>query len=145
MAHSEPHDLADATTNELLAMLEVMFLVAIADRNFSPEERRNFLEHAESLSGGKLDSTMLARLVVSWEKRDVKVTDERLNELARDLSDESARRIAYGLACGVAQTDADVASAEVQLLARVAAAFGLEEEAQEDIAHSVRMGSSPPG
>lgn len=144
MGRSEPADLADATTNELLAMLEVMFLVAVADRNFSPEERRNFLEHAQSLSGGKFDSSMLVRLVGSWEKRDLKNVDERLVELSRDFPDESSRRIAYGLACRVVQSDG-LAAAEAAVLAKVAAALGLDGEEEEDIARSVKMSSFPPG
>jgi tellurite resistance protein len=143
MARSEAPDLADATTNELLAMLEVMFLVAIADGNFSPEERRKFLEHAESLSGNKLDSTMLSRLVVSWEKRDLNDENQRLEELARDLTDESARRIAYGLALGLVEADGEGAPAEVRLLAKIAAAFGLDDSESEDIAQSVRASQFP--
>jgi tellurite resistance protein len=143
MARSEAPDLADATTNELLAMLEVMFLVAVVDGNFSPDERRNFLEHAESLSGNKLDSTMLARLVVSWEKRDLADENQRLNELSRDLTDESARRIAYGLALGLVDADGEVAPAEVRLLAKIAVAFGLDEAESDDIAQSVRASQFP--
>jgi tellurite resistance protein len=145
MARSEPPSLADSTTNELLAMLEVMFIAAIADRNFSAEERRNFLEHAQSLSGGLLDSTHLVPLVASWEKRDLQDIDERLLELSRDLPDETARRIAYGLACGVTDADGQVAPSEVNVLTKIAAAFALDEAEEEEIARSVRMSSAPPG
>lgn len=144
MAHSQHPDLADATTNELLAMLEVMFLVAVADRLFSSEERRKFLEHAVALSGGKLDAAMLTRLVGSWEKRDLRDVTPRLDELARDLSDASARRIAYGLARSMAESDGNVAPKEAQLLARIAEAFGLDLRESAAIARSVKMSQAPP-
>ncbi len=124
-------------------MLEVMFLVAVADCHFSADERLSFLEHAESLSGGKLDASMLARLVASWEKRDLSDENARLRELARDLSDESGRRIAYGLARSVAAADG-ILSAEANLLAKIADAFGLDQSECEDIAHSVTMSQFPP-
>jgi tellurite resistance protein len=124
-------------------MLEVMFLVANADDDFSPEERRNFLEHAQALSGQKLDSSMLSKLVESWIKRDLEDEGERLAELARDLSDESSRRIAYGLARGVADADGQVPPVEAQLLAQIAMAFGLDVEESEEITQSVRMSQRP--
>lgn len=125
-------------------MLEVMFIAAIADRNFSPEERRSFLEHAQSLSGGQLDSTNLVPLVASWEKRDLQNIDERLLELSRDLPDETARRIAYGLACEVTDADGQATESEVAVLTKIAAAFALDEDEEEHIARSVRMSSLPP-
>lgn len=125
-------------------MLEVMFIAAIADRNFSPEERRSFLEHAQSLSGGQLDSTKLVPLVASWEKRDLQNIDERLLELSRDLPDETARRIAYGLACGLTDADGKVSASELAVLTKIAAAFALGEGEEEEIARSVRMSSFPP-
>ncbi len=143
MSVSHPSDLADATTNELLAMLEIMFLVALADQNFSAQERLNFLEHAESLSEGRIGSKMLTRLIESWEKRDMSETPLRLEELARDLGDHSTRRLAYGLARSLAEADGEVLPAEAQLLATIAEALSLDVEEAEEIAESVAMSSRP--
>jgi tellurite resistance protein len=141
---SQPPGLSDATTNELLAMLEVMYLVATADGFFSTEERRNFIEHARSLSDGKLEPTHLATLVESWVRRGVGVDPEpRLAELARDLPDETARRIAFGLAMGIAESDEQLLGAEAGILKKISRAFGLEEQDADDIAQSVRMSRRP--
>lgn len=143
MDDASPTRLADATTNELLAMLELMFLVAVADAHFSPTERRNFLEHAEALSEHQLDSSMLGRLVASWEKRDLQDDLERLRELARDLPDESSRRIAYGLVYGVAQSDGQLGPAEHKRLADVAEVLDLSASDAEEIIRGVHMSQFP--
>lgn len=144
MTSSRPPTLADATTNELLAMLEVMYVVASADNDFSPEERRQFLEHAESLSGGKLDSRNLAQLVDSWEKLRGTDKESRLMELATALPDEMSRRIAYGLAQGVANADGQLLPVEARVLESLRFAFCLEKSDADDIAASVRMSRRPP-
>ena len=143
MTKPHPQALADTTTNELLAMLEVMYLVASADNDFSPQERRKFLDHAESLSGGKLDSRKLAPLVGSWEKRDLSNVQSRLAQLSCDLPDVTSRRIAYGLAQELADADGETQPVEAQFLAKLALAFGLDDDESEEITQSVRMSQWP--
>ncbi len=144
MAPHRPAELADATTNELLAILEVMFLVATVDRHFSPEERREFLEHAESLSEGQLQAEQLSQLVSSWAARQPENIDVRIHQLATDLTDETSRRIAYGLALEVADADGQRQMSEKAFLLKLARAFGLDGEESEDISRSVRMSQPPP-
>lgn len=143
MEENLPTGLADATTNELLAMLELMFMAAVADSHFSPEERRHFLEHAEALSGNQLDSTMLARLVASWEKRDLHDDVNRLRELARDLPDKSSRRIAFGLVYGVVRSDGQLAASEEKRLAEVAEVLGLSLAESDEIKRGVKLSEFP--
>lgn len=136
--------LADASTNELLAMLEVMYIVATADGYFATEERRAFLAHAASLSEGKLDGAHLALLVESWVRRGVGVSAEvRLAELAVDLPDETSRRIAFGLATAMAEADGQMLMSESGILSKVSRAFGLDAEAADEIAQSVRLSRRP--
>lgn len=136
--------LADASTNELLAMLEVMYIVATSDGYFATEERRTFLSHAASLSEGKLDGQRLAALVESWVRRGVGVPPEvRLAELAVDLPDETSRRIAFGLATAMAEADGQLLVAEAGILSKVSRAFGLEAEEADEIAQSVRLSRRP--
>jgi tellurite resistance protein len=142
-------DLEDKSTQELLAMAEVMYLVAVADGRFSIEERAAFLEHIESLSAGRLGARQLGPLVESWERRSgpggfvAAEDDARLREIGQLLGDETARRIAYGLAMEIADADGEFLESEAQLLSRIAKAFDLNATDEREIAHSVRMSEVP--
>lgn len=143
MAVVPPVGFSDAGTNELLAMLEVMYLVAKADGFFSADELREFLEIVTSLSEGKVGKQQLGALVDSWGKRGATDVDERLKELATALQDDLSRRIAYGLAMQIAESDGQFLRAESEMLDRIAKAFGLAEEESDEIAQSVRMSQRP--
>ena len=144
MALIPPPGLQDAATHELLAMLELMYLVANADGFFSTEERREFLESVESLSEGKLGSEQLVQLVDSWSKRSPGPDlEKRLSELAAALPDSTSRRIAYGLALQIADADGRFLESEGTLLQKIARAFELEDSDPQDIAVSVRMSRGP--
>jgi uncharacterized tellurite resistance protein B-like protein len=148
MALIAPPGFQDTAAHELLAMLELMYLVANADGFFSMEERREFLKSVESLSEGKLGSEQLVQLVDSWSKRSPGPDlEKRLAELAAALPDAISRRIAYGLALQIADADGQFLESEAAILQKIAQAFGLEAGDPEDIAVSVRMsrGPKPPG
>lgn len=145
MAIVAPAGFQDTGTSELLAMIELMYLVAQADGVFSPEERREFLEHVESLSEGRVGSRELSLLVEHWGTESAPPLQERLAHLALQLPDETSRRIAYGLALEVADADGEFAESEAKLLRQVAIALGLDGSESEEISRSVRMSSRPPG
>lgn len=144
MKITPPAEFQETSTRELLAMLELMYLVATADGYFSTEERREFVASMQSLSEGKIGSEELSRLVDQWVSEGPETDIEgRLNTVATFLPDELSRRIAYGMALQIAEADGQFLEAEASLLAKAARAFGLEEEESEDIAKSVRMSRRP--
>lgn len=144
MKITPPPEFQETPARELLAMLELMYLVATADGYFSPEECREFTANMQSLSEGKIGSAELARLVDQWISEGPETDiDQRLNTLATSLPDELSKRLAYGLALQIAEADGHYLKAEAALLSKAARAFGLEEEESEGIAKSVRM-SRPP-
>src|SRR5690606_19901678 len=101
-----PPGLYDAAHSELLAMLEVMYLVANADGFFSIAERGEFLNSVESRSEGKIGGAELSELVEVWVCRgSTEELPARLNRLAQELPDLISRRIAYGLAVQIAEVD----------------------------------------
>ena len=139
-----PQGLQDTATHELLAMLELMYLVATADGFFSISERREFLASLESLSEGRLGSTELTQLMNTWTKRGPGDSlDARLEELANALPDITSRRIAYGLALQIAESDGEYLRSEAAMMDRIASAFGLPRTESEEIAQSVRMSRRP--
>ncbi len=144
MAIVAPAGFKDSGNSELLAMIELMYLVAQADGVFSPEERREFLGHVESLSEGRVGSRELALLVEHWSAESAPPIGERLAHLAEQLPDETSRRIAYGLALEVADADGEFVASEGALLKQIAVALGLEASESEDISRAVRMSSRPP-
>jgi uncharacterized tellurite resistance protein B-like protein len=144
MKITPPAEFQESSTRELLAMLELMYLVATADGFFSAEERREFMASMQSLSEGKIGSAELTRLVDQWISEGPETDlDGRLKTLAESLPDELSRRVAYGMALQIAEADGQYLQSEAALLARAARAFGLEEEESEDIANSVRMSRRP--
>jgi tellurite resistance protein len=139
-----PHGIQDAATNELLAMLEVMYLVATADGFFSQDERSEFLKSVRSLSEGKVSTGDLGRLVEEWAvERPELDRHARLQTLALALPDTTSRRIAYGLGLQIAEADGQLLESEARVLHQIASAFQLEEGEEEEIAHSVRMSRAP--
>lgn len=144
MKITPPAEFQETSTRELLAMLELMYLVATADGYFSTEERREFVANMQSLSEGKIGSEELSRLVDQWISEGPETDIERrLSTVATFLPDELSRRIAYGMALQIAEADGQYLEAEAALLSKAARAFGLEEEESEDIAKSVRMSRRP--
>ncbi len=138
-----PAGFHDAETNEMLAMFEVMYLVAKADGFFSADELREFLEIVTSLSEGKFGKQQLSALVDSWSKRGATDVDQRLGELATALQDDLSRRIAYGLALQIAESDGQFLKAESDMLGRISSAFNLGLDESEEIAQAVRMSVRP--
>jgi uncharacterized tellurite resistance protein B-like protein len=144
MRITPPAEFQETTTRELLAMLELMYLVATADGYFSAEERQEFIASMQSLSEGKIGSAELTRLVDQWVSEGPETDLEgRLGTIATFLPDELSRRIAYGLAMQIAEADGQYLETEAAFLEKAARAFGLLEEESEDIANSVRMSRRP--
>jgi tellurite resistance protein len=130
---------------EVEAMVQLMFIVARADGDFSPTERRRFLDTVQSLSAGKLQSTDLLSLIEQTERTIEEVgLDQHLKSLAGQFSDELARRLAYGLCAQVALSDGTYQDAERQVLDQIASILSLSPEDDEEIVQSVRLSQRPP-
>ncbi|HSC86268.1 MAG TPA: tellurite resistance TerB family protein [Polyangiaceae bacterium] len=130
---------------EVEAMVELMFLVARADGDFSPPERRAFLDSVTSLSAGELDSTALLASIERIETTLLRDgLDARLAAAASQLPDEVSRRIALGLCTQMALSDGAEDVTEHAMLDRIAEALGITRDEEEEIAWSVRLSSRPP-
>jgi|GEM_PF-2732419 len=130
---------------EVEAMVELMFVVARADGDFSPVERRRFLETVESLSAGQLQSTDLLALIEQTERTIDEVgLEQHLTRVAKQFSDELACRLAYGLCAQMAMSDGNYQDVERQILNRIAVALNISPEDDEEIVQSVRLSQRPP-
>ena len=114
---------------KLEALVEVMFLAASADGEFSPVERALFLKTAETLTNGRLTTARLA----SWVEaaREALLRDGREARLAsvkERLPDAGVRRVALSLAIQVTAVDGVIHPSERDLIAQTAAALEIDRE-----------------
>ncbi|WP_437595571.1 tellurite resistance TerB family protein [Sorangium sp. So ce590] len=118
----------------LEALVELMFLAAFADGEFSQEERVHFARSVESLTDRRIPpSTMdeLIRTVVEQLQKEGRVA--RLASLKERLATPQARKVAFFLAAQVVVSDGIVRTSERELLLDVAAALELDQAEAADV------------
>lgn len=139
-SEGEVPDLDKERTDELLAILEIMFLMAAVDGEVSEEEVQELRAsvHAigdlEAIQGGvDLDAVMedlTEKLAADgWKKR--------LSSAASRVRAPGARSFAFQLAAGVAFVDDFVAHAEAAAIDAVAQALELEPEESQGLLREV--------
>ena len=118
--------LGDAT---LEALVEIMFLAASADGEFSPVERAHFLKSVESLTDGRLAVTRLMMLLA--DAKDALVRDgrlARLREIKARLPEPNARKVALQLAVQVTNADGIIRTSERELILEIAEALEIDRD-----------------
>ncbi|WP_433926281.1 tellurite resistance TerB family protein [Sorangium cellulosum] len=112
----------------LEALIELMFLAAFADGEFSQEEKLHFFRSVESLTDRRIpQSTMdeLIQTVVTQLQKEGRAA--RLASLKERLPSPQARKVAFSLAAQVVVADGIVRTSERELLLDVAAALELDQ------------------
>ncbi|WP_437312858.1 tellurite resistance TerB family protein [Sorangium sp. So ce385] len=118
----------------LEALVELMFLAAFADGEFSQEEKVHFSRSVESLTDRRIpQSTMdeLIRTVVEQLQKEGRAA--RLASLKERLPTPQARKVAFSLAAQVVVADGIVRNSERELLLDVAAALELDQTEAADV------------
>jgi tellurite resistance protein len=118
--------LGDAT---LEALVEIMFLAASADGEFSPVERSHFLKSVESLTDGRLAVTRLMMLLADAKEallRDGRLA--RLHEIKARLPEPNARKVALQLAVQVTNADGIIRTSERELIMEIAEALEIDRD-----------------
>ncbi|WP_437331560.1 tellurite resistance TerB family protein [Sorangium sp. So ce296] len=118
----------------LEALVELMFLAAFADGEFSQEEKVHFSRSVESLTDRRIpQSTMdeLIRTVVEQLQKEGRAA--RLASLKERLATPQARKVAFSLAAQVVVADGIVRNSERELLLDVAAALELDQTEAADV------------
>jgi len=134
MSANDLQALGDA---KLEALVEVMFLAASADGEFSPIERAHFLKSVESLTDARIPTARLAILVgEAGEALAREGRAARLQSAKARLPDAGARRVALSLAIQVTAADGVIRESERELILEAADAL---EIAREDAANLVRQ------
>lgn len=119
---------------KLGALVEMMFLAATADGEFSAIERDHFRRSVESLTDGRLGGEALDALLAQAE-RDLALSgrEARLQAVKARLPDLGARRVALALAIEVTAADGVIRTSERELILETAVALDIDPEEAADM------------
>jgi len=119
---------------KLEALVEMMFLAASADGDFSDVERKHFLQSVESLTDGRLAKPALEGLL-DRAKSDLEASgrEARLAAVKERLPDPGARKVALSLAIQVTAADGIIRTSERELIMETAEALEIDRDAAADL------------
>jgi uncharacterized tellurite resistance protein B-like protein len=119
---------------KLEALVEMMFLAASADGDFSEVERAHFLTSVESLTDGRLDKPALEGLL-KRAKSDLEGSgrQQRLSAVKERLPDAAARKVALSLAVQVTAADGIIRTSERELIMETAEALEIDRDEAADL------------
>jgi tellurite resistance protein len=129
------HDDLQALGNaKLEALVEVMFLAASADGDFSVVERAHFLKSVESLTDGRIATARLQALVdEAGTALDRDGREARLVSVKERLPDAGSRRVALSLAIQVTLADGMIRTSERELILETAEALEIGRDEAADL------------
>jgi tellurite resistance protein len=121
MSAPGPVSVRDFDEPKLHALIEVMFLAAYSDGEFSEEERKHFTRSVQALTDMRLTDDRFDRLLASIQA-DFQASgrDARLQVLKASLPDAGSRKVALSLAIQVMMADGILRTAERELIFEVA-------------------------
>ena len=119
---------------KLEALVEMMFLAASADGDFSDVERKHFLQSVESLTDGRLAKAALEGLL-DRAKTDLDASgrEARLAAVKERLPDPGARKVALSLAIQETAADGIIRTSERELIMDTAEALGVDRDEAADL------------
>ena len=119
---------------KLEALVEMMFLAASADGDFSDVERQHFLQSVESLTDGRLAKTALEGLL-DRAQQDLQASgrEARLSAVKERLPDPGARKVALSLAIQVTAADGIIRTSERELIMETADALEIDRDQAADL------------
>jgi tellurite resistance protein len=119
---------------KLEALVEMMFLAASADGDFSDVERQHFVQSVESLTDGRLGKAALEGLL-GQAKKDLEASgrEARLAAVKERLPDAGARKVALSLAIQVTAADGIIRTSERELILETAVALEIDQDEAADL------------
>jgi len=129
----------DTVSSKVEALIEAMFLAAVADGSISPDESAKFAATVSSLSKGKIARTSMDRRVgeltvlLGSEGRKA-----RLDAVKQRLDPGAPRETALLLAAAITASDGEVVWRENNLLAELAETLEIPQERAVDLVSNVQ-------
>jgi len=122
-------DLQSLGNAKLEALVEVMFLAAFADGEFSDVEREHFVKSVESLTDGRIAQEKLQALVSqATAALEREGREARLTSVKARLPDAGSRKVALSLAIQVTAADGIIRTSERELILEIAEALELDRD-----------------
>jgi len=138
MSGIDPSGISGLSDSKLEALVEMMYLAAAADGEFSDVERQHFLSNLESLTDGRLSrsrlETLLARAAKDLESSG---RDARLTSVKERLPEPGARRVALALAVQVMAADGIIRTSERELIMETAGVLEIDADEAANLVKSV--------
>jgi uncharacterized tellurite resistance protein B-like protein len=134
MSGTDSSRVRELSDPKLEALVEMMFLAASADGEFSDTERDHFKRSIESLTDGRLSGPRLDELL-SKAKTDLDGAGRsaRLGSVKERLPDAGARKVALSLAIQVAASDGIIRTSERELILETAEALEIDRNEAADL------------
>ncbi|MFO0661637.1 MAG: tellurite resistance TerB family protein [Polyangiaceae bacterium] len=118
----------------LEALLELMFLAAQADGEFTSDERQLFSKTATEITHGRLSSAQIEALMLRLEEDFFSYGREtRLKAIRETLSNPEDRRTGLKLAIHMVSEDGIIRTSERELLLEVAEALDIDASEAADL------------
>ncbi|MBK7400886.1 MAG: TerB family tellurite resistance protein [Myxococcales bacterium] len=126
--------LSGFSTPVLTAIVEILFLAAFADGEFSADERAHFKSSVESLTDRQLAGEAFDTLIAGMEKAlESEGRPARLAAVRQRLPDERQRKIALQMAIRLTATDGIIRTSEREMILEAAEALGIDGDAAADL------------
>ncbi len=139
------NDLQALGEAKLDALVEVMFLAASADGEFSVVERAHFLKSVESLTTGRIPTARLGELVKeAAEALESEGREARLASVKARLPDAASRKVALLLAIQVTAADGIIRTSERELILEAAEALEIDRDDAADMVSKAAAELSAP-
>ncbi len=143
---SEPpsiRDVHDVDEPRLHALVELMFLAATADGEFSGDERTHFQQSVESLTDRKVGGEMLDKLLEAIEKSHAgEGRAARIAHVKDALTTPELRKIGLTMAIRVMCADGIVRTSERELILDLADGLEIDRDAAADLVAQISSGGA---
>jgi uncharacterized tellurite resistance protein B-like protein len=119
---------------KLEALIEIMYLAASADGEFSDVEQDHFSKSVESLTDGRIAGDRLEQLVdAAKQKLEGSDWTARLKTVKERLPEAEARKVALGLAIQITAADGIIRTSERELILEAAEALEIDRDEAADL------------
>ena len=137
-----PPSLRDVEEPRLHAFVELMFLAATADGEFSGDERRSFQDSVESLTDRKIGGTTLDTLMDRIEKSHAgEGREARIAHVKEALPSPELRKIGLEMAIRVTLADGIVRTSERELILDIADGLEIDRDEAADLVAQLSEGT----
>lgn len=134
MQQHDPPSLRQVDEPRLTALVELMFLAATADGDFSGDERKHFQDSVESLTDRKVRGETLDKLMDTIEKAHAgEGRSARIAHVKDALATPELRKIGLSMAIRVMCADGIVRTSERELILDLADGLDVDHDTAADL------------